>query len=107
MAVTLTDGQSPIIMDAANDQIASLFQGRDMNDVTPVPKLFITAIQFETGATGGPIVVLHKVGGGTAYSSGTLAANTSVYMKVDPHWCMNLALPASILAGSRVLIHFS
>ena len=107
MAVTLTDGQSPIIMDTAGDQIATLFQGRDMNDVIPVPKLWITGIQFEAPAGGGICTLLHKPGGGVAYSSGTMSANQEVYIKVDPHWCMNLVCFATWPAGSRVLIHFS
>jgi len=107
MAAVLSDGQSPIIMDSANDSIASLFQGRDMNDPTPVPKLWITGINFLAGAAGGSLVLLHKVGGGIAYASTILAANGEEYQKVDPHWCMNLVCSAAWPAGARAIIHFS
>jgi hypothetical protein len=107
MGVQLPNNQSPATMDAAGDFIGALFQGRDMNDITPVPKLWITGITFDCGATAGTLTILKKVGGGVKYTSGPMLANTTLYMKVDPHWCMDLALAATWPAGAKAYIHFS
>jgi hypothetical protein len=107
MGVNLTNNQSPISMDTAGDFIGALFQGRDMNSPTPVPKLWITGIQFDCGGTAGTLTLLKQVGGGIKYTSGAMLANTTQWMKVDPHWCQDLACAATWPAGAKVYIHFS
>lgn len=103
MAVTM-DGQSPIIMDAVGDQISSIFQGRDMNSTTPVPKMYLVGVEFVQGAAG-KTILKHSSGGGIAFESPTLQAGQNYFLQCK-RWVMNLYVD-SMPASSKVLLHYA
>lgn len=53
----ITFGRSPIIMDAQGDDLTSIFQGRDMNDTTPVVRLKVVQIRYVAGGSGKMILM--------------------------------------------------
>lgn len=53
----ITFGRSPIIMDAVGDDLTTIFQGRDMNDPTPVVRVKVVQIRYVAGGSGVCIVM--------------------------------------------------
>lgn len=103
MAVTM-DGQSPIIMDTAGDEIATIFQGRDMNNTTPIPKLYLVGVEFIQGAAGRTILK-HGAALGIAFESPDLQAGESYFLQCK-RWVQNLYV-AQIPGASKVLLHYA
>lgn len=103
MGIT-NSGRSPIIMDTAGDNLASIFQGRDMQSTAGVPRLYMVGIEFIAGADG-RFVLLQQAGGAIAYKSPFLTSGSSYYIKVDAK-VHNLYLD-QIPASSQVLLHYA
>ena len=64
----ITTGRSPFILDEQGDNLASVFQGRDMNDTAAVVRVCCTAIRYIAGSTG-RCIILNKPGGQIIYES--------------------------------------
>lgn len=103
MAITAA-GRSPIIMDAAADDLATVFQGRDMQSTGGVAKLYVVAIEFVQGASG-KTVLKNAAGGQIIMESPTLAAGANWFAKID-RW-LDGCYVDSIPASSKVLLHYA
>lgn len=105
MAIT-TGGHSPIIMDAAGDLLSTVFQGRDMNSPTGVPKVCCTGIEFVAGGSGKCIL---KSGNGAGdqviFESPSLNAGQNYYLRMKA-WVMDIYV-LSLPANSKVLVHYA
>ena len=107
----ITFGRSPIIMDAQGDDLTSIFQGRDMNDTTPVVRLKVVQIRYVAGASGICIVMsgnpVSKPGSTIIWQSGDLNVGQSdetAYAGAGI-W-MDGAYIAQMPTGGRVFIDY-
>jgi len=103
MAITAA-GKSPIIMDAAADDLATVFQGRDMNDTAGIPKLYVVGIEFVQGASG-KTVLKDRAAGQIIAESPTLGAGENYYVRIG-RW-LDGCYVDSIPASSKVFLHYA
>lgn len=109
MAVT-NDGDSPIIMDTAGDELASIFQGRDMWKESPgVVKLHVAVIEFIASAASGVMKLRHKnkygVIGSIAYQSPNLSVGENYHIRLH-NAIDNVICDLDWPAGNMVLFHY-
>lgn len=110
MAIT-HDGRSPIIMDAAGDELASIFQGRDMYNTGGVPRLQLRNVEF-VALSSGPCILKHVLKDGSigaiAFQSPDLdvGQNWSIPFS-DNTWLSNVICDESWPANSRVMLYYA
>ena len=106
----ITTGRSPIIMDAAGDDLSTVFQGRDANLPTPgIVKIKVTSFRFVAGDAGGQCIL--KSG---ANPSDTILWQSAMLNpgQVDEsafgegYWIGGGYLDPSFPAGGRLYIHY-
>lgn len=66
--MAITAERSPYIMTAAGDDLASVFQGRDMLDSTAVVRFKVASIRIVFGASG-TVILLQRNGGQIMFKS--------------------------------------
>jgi len=103
--MAITTGVSPFVLDAQGDDIASVFQGRDMNNTTPVVRIMCSSIRYKAGASG-RCLLLNRPGGNIIYESPDIGAGEENTITFDGNNYLNGVYVQELPAGGRVYVYY-